>query len=644
MDSIVIRHSKNKRIIVTLLPAICLLCMYLCAVISTYYFEYGSAGDRIMGYICVSLSVPMVVSIPFIFKVHREKILFDGCTFSVTPFIGKTKTIPLQDVKICTINRLNRITLFDDQSNRICRYYGAEDEENVILRALQRAETCVFTFRTRRDRQIVAKGRDDIFMLYLSSGKIMAVDDADMGWYGYRDASFAKGEIDVNIQSRLRKNNMHLAVWQFICVVLYFLGMILMANHVQGKVLSSLAMILFFGGMIVLLPIDYYYHRKEFAILKPTYYQVTATAVDEKNLSSRSKYSDRHFIYEFEDEHGVKRHRPSERVNAADMPWGTGIGEKRVFWYSPYAQYLLETEPLKYRGIRKRRHLSLQAWVKRHSALIVSGIAILIGIGFAAFQFAEKQMYIYSSDGRALQKEWNVKDNTTAAAAVEATGMEKEELEVWLKQSFYPYFYANNAGGAEFESFNVEEYKDILDEDTIRNIKENLSNSWGITDRESLIRKTDSLLEKGDKYTYIRTLEKMGKDSMNLSENEIFYTYKIHDPDEIYRYFGTYYAYNKIGEAGVDAWDYCRCIRLFAFGYLCGYISYDEYLIHAAPIAVYLQNEYDSWTQMYQSYYYGHLIFLGRNEYSNVNAKYGGYADYEKMGESAEIPFKNTSL
>ena len=75
---------------------------------------------------------------------------------------------------------------------------------------------------------------------------------------------------------------------------------------------------------------------------------------------------------------------------------------------------------------------------------------------------------------------------------------------------------------------------------------------------------------------------------------------------------------------------------LYAFGYICGYISYDEYLIHSAPIVCYLQEEYNSWTQMYESYYYGDLLFLGRNKYSNVGARYGGYSDYEKMGENAE--------
>ena len=65
--------------------------------------------------------------------------------------------------------------------------------------------------------------------------------------------------------------------------------------------------------------------------------------------------------------------------------------------------------------------------------------------------------------------------------------------------------------------------------------------------------------------------------------------------------------------------------QLFAFGYICGYISYDEYLIHAAPLAVYLQNEYDSWETMYESYYYGYLIFAGRNKNSSSSVIYSDY-------------------
>ena len=62
------------------------------------FLEYGSTADRIVGYIGVSCIIPMIVSIPFIFKVNREKTVLDINTFYVTPFVGRTKNIPVQDV------------------------------------------------------------------------------------------------------------------------------------------------------------------------------------------------------------------------------------------------------------------------------------------------------------------------------------------------------------------------------------------------------------------------------------------------------------------------------------------------------------------------------------------------------------------
>ena len=257
--------------------------------------------------------------------------------------------------------------------------------------------------------------------------------------------------------------------------------------------------------------------------------------------------------------------------------------------------------------------------------------------------FGRGKLHSYTHDGRNLKTEWTARDAVTdeqTNTAVEAAGMEREELEKWLKQSFYPYFYVNSTSFGEFDAFDVENYADVMGEDKVEAIRENISDYWGIHDRKSLMKTTDSLLQKGDKYTYAQTLEKLGEEALTLPEDSIYYTYKLYAPDEMCKYLGTYYAYNNIGDAGVDAWDYCRCIRLFAFGYICGYISYDEYLIHAAPLAVYLQNEYDSWETMYESYYYGYLIFAGRNKNSSSSVIYSDYRYYEIMADKTEIPFR----
>ena len=62
--------------------------------------------------------------------------------------------------------------------------------------------------------------------------------------------------------------------------------------------------------------------------------------------------------------------------------------------------------------------------------------------------------------------------------------MEREELEKWLKQSFYPYFYVNSTSFGEFDAFDVENYADVMGEDKVEAIRENISDYWGIHDRK----------------------------------------------------------------------------------------------------------------------------------------------------------------
>ena len=172
MGTVVVRNSVAKRVIVTLMPAISFLCMFGLAAISVNFLEYGSTADRIVGYIGVSCIIPMIVSIPFIFKVNREKTVLDINTFYVTPFVGRTKNIPVQDVKVCTIGRRKKIRLFDEKSNLICKYKSTQDKEQIILKTLQKAGTCTFTFSVRNGKQVVVKGSDRIFTDYLATGEV----------------------------------------------------------------------------------------------------------------------------------------------------------------------------------------------------------------------------------------------------------------------------------------------------------------------------------------------------------------------------------------------------------------------------------------------------------------------------------------
>lgn len=118
------------------------------------FLEYGSTADRIVGYIGVSCIIPMIVSIPFIFKVNREKTVLDINTFYVTPFVGRTKNIPVQDVKVCTIGRRKQIRLFDEKSNLICKYKSTQDKEQIILKTLQKQELVHLHFPSETENRL----------------------------------------------------------------------------------------------------------------------------------------------------------------------------------------------------------------------------------------------------------------------------------------------------------------------------------------------------------------------------------------------------------------------------------------------------------------------------------------------------------
>ena len=425
-----------KRVIVTLMPAISFLCMFGLAAISVNFLEYGSTADRIVGYIGVSCIIPMIVSIPFIFKVNREKTVLDINTFYVTPFVGRTKNIPVQDVKVCTIGRRKQIRLFDEKSNLICKYKSTQDKEQIILKTLQKAGTCTFTFSVRNGKQVVVKGSDRIFTDYLATGEVSKTINSYKSLYYVPQTSSVSdkkqeqdSQFDQNIKKQIEKNRKIFQIAQIVSLIIFLRGMFMLAFNTPGGTSGKLAVIFFFGGVIGMLLSKYLCRRKEFEITKPTFYRVEGTAVNEKDFAFRSSDSDRHLIYEFQDKYGVKHQRPSDKVNASDTAWGLGVGEKKILWYSPFVPYLLDQEPLEFKMFMDRRRLTPGEWIKRHPILTVGCIAFIVWIGFRGYKFGKAQIFIYTHDGRNLKTEWTARDAVTdeqTNTAVEAAGMERE--------------------------------------------------------------------------------------------------------------------------------------------------------------------------------------------------------------------------
>lgn len=619
MQTTIIRPSVKKRIIVTALPFLSFLCMYVLASISAYNLEYGSTAYNVVLSIGVSFFIPMFVSLPFVFKVNRQKISFDGYTLRLTPGIGRSREIKLTDVKVCNIVKGKTVVLLDEKSNTLCRYPVKSDEYNTVINALQKNPKCVFSSTDKHDIQTITK----------------STETENYHENRYMEEPYREEELDVNVVSALSKIRRRVIAELMLCYILVptLIVLIICTTTVDSARLGELAVLILAGIVIWFMIIAA--RKKGFKIIESSYYQVSGLAVDEL---------DNHVVYEFKDKYGELRYRPSDRLISSDIASGTRVGERKILWYSPYSAELVEGETLRFKTFRERERAPFKIWLKKHPFQMGFYIAVVIAVGIVTQRFVARRMFIYNSDGRNLKTAWVAQNSITDSDvdnAIAVTGMTRAEYEKWLKQSYYPYFYVNYVDDDEFAQIDIEAARYEWNDDTIQSIKDNLDDYWGITGRDSLIKTTDSLLEKGAKYTYYRTLKKMGDEEMNMSEDTIMYTYRLYKEDEWLQYMGTYKAYNEIGDAGIDAWDYCRCTRLFAFGYICGYISYDEYLIHSATIVAYLQDEYDSWANMYESYYYGDLIFLGRNKHSDSGYMYGGYADYEYMGENAQKAVAN---
>ena len=64
--------------------------------------------------------------------------------------------------------------------------------------------------------------------------------------------------------------------------------------------------------------------------------------------------------------------------------------------------------------------------------------------------------------------------------------------------------------------------------------------------------------------------------------------------------------YEQFGAEAIDGWDYCRALNLMSFFYLAGYYTEEEALDKSLEIAVTLQEKFDSWDALVDSYLRGY--------------------------------------
>lgn len=141
-----------------------------------------------------------------------------------------------------------------------------------------------------------------------------------------------------------------------------------------------------------------------------------------------------------------------------------------------------------------------------------------------------------------------------------------------------------------------------------------LEDGWGIEDRESFIETYNKLITYGHRGKYLEYVNEMmldgimdqhGKDAERFM-NTIKEHYTDDDEETITRRWYAAEYYLREGSHFLDAWDYTRAINILGCAYVAGYITFDEYMEHAVPVANLIKESYSDWDAVWNHYVVGY--------------------------------------
>ena len=214
----------------------------------------------------------------------------------------------------------------------------------------------------------------------------------------------------------------------------------------------------------------------------------------------------------------------------------------------------------------------------------------------------EKQKEEKKEEGKEKEvKVENLKEDYEPSA-FEETDVESDTI-YWMCSAYAIYSQYNDkrldvVGGLSGE--DKEWYQD--------SVKIALAEGWGIMGRDEVEKTVEKLVNHGHREEYRKVIKEMkDKKLLELSKEEAMK--KIPDDENQPRYETAYEAYEKYGEAGIDGWDYSRALQILGDCYQAEYINLQECLDMSLPIARKLQETYDSWEGVAESYLYGYSFW-----------------------------------
>lgn len=169
---------------------------------------------------------------------------------------------------------------------------------------------------------------------------------------------------------------------------------------------------------------------------------------------------------------------------------------------------------------------------------------------------------------------------------------------------------------------------------TVQNL---LSEWWEVTDHETAKETMDWLLSEGHRVSFAEEMDMLAESGLaDVSENEridiILENYNLSE-EEAQDYADWFTLYEQYGSDAIAGWDYSRAMSLLGYYYLAGYYTEEEALDQSLETAVVIQNTFDSWDSLMESYFVGYEYWAGESSDERREI-------YEEIKSASDSPFQ----
>ena len=174
-----------------------------------------------------------------------------------------------------------------------------------------------------------------------------------------------------------------------------------------------------------------------------------------------------------------------------------------------------------------------------------------------------------------------------------------------------------------------------------------LERDWGVTDQASLEETVERLVTKGHNSEALDYLAQSGTEGMTREDLITAMETNGFDDEEQTIMLAAFDAKNAYGDHAIAGWDLSRAMSLLGWGYLAGFYTYEEAMDKSLVTAQMIQQEFTSWDDFMNSYFYGYSYWSGNAPEDTDSQAYKRRRLFEEIKEEDNSPFSadwNTSL